>query len=475
MKKLICSFLFVLISLCAFAEKTPVKSLYSYKLENGLSLFVVENHAVPLTYIEITVRCGGYTQTPENVGIFHLYEHMMFKGNSLYKSAAELDRVTSDMGVSDRNGTTDIERVNYFFTVPSELTEKGLEFWNAAIRFPNLDKKELENEKKVVISEINGKNGDPQYKVYKALINAMFPENQHTVDSAGTEEFIKKATVKQLKEIQKNFYIPNNSALFVAGDVNPDEVYEMAKKIFGSWKKGRDPFAKGIVRHTQTPFSAPELYVQPLDTISKDIACVDVEFRGPDAAYNQNDTYAADFMLSVLNQPEGRFMNSLINDGGIGVPSSDYIGTGYYTRKTCSTMNFSVIIVSPEEDLPERAQYFASVLPDAVKDAVENLSSAEIKKIGQMVEDSAVIQRQTAASLAEILRVWWTVADENYYYTYNEKLRSVSVQELSDFVDRYISGRQPLICVLVNPEVFEETRSSFEKAGFKLCFEDKKN
>ena len=120
--------MFVLISLCAFAEKTPVKSLYSYKLENGLSLFVVENHAVPLTYIEITVRCGGYTQTPENVGIFHLYEHMMFKGNSLYKSAAELDRVTSDMGVSDRNGTTDIERVNYFFTVPSELTEKGLCF-----------------------------------------------------------------------------------------------------------------------------------------------------------------------------------------------------------------------------------------------------------------------------------------------------------------------------------------------------------
>lgn len=60
--------------LAAFAEKTPVKSLFHYELENGLSLFVAENHSVPLSYIEIAVRCGAYTQTAENAGLFHLYE-----------------------------------------------------------------------------------------------------------------------------------------------------------------------------------------------------------------------------------------------------------------------------------------------------------------------------------------------------------------------------------------------------------------
>src|SRR5574344_1326252 len=132
-------------TLC-FAEKTPVENLYEYKLDNGLELFVMENHAAPLTYIEIAVKAGGIAQTKETAGLFHLYEHMMFKGNSKYPTAAAVQRAINDMGVASWNGSTGAEYVNYFFTVPSHLTKEGLEFWSAAIRDPLFDSKELDNE-----------------------------------------------------------------------------------------------------------------------------------------------------------------------------------------------------------------------------------------------------------------------------------------------------------------------------------------
>lgn len=100
-----------------YAEKTPVEDLYSYTLDNDLSLFVAEDHSVPLVYIDIAVRAGATTQTPETAGLFHLYEHMMFKGNELYPNAAAVQRAVKDMGVSKWNAFTQVDCVHYYFTL----------------------------------------------------------------------------------------------------------------------------------------------------------------------------------------------------------------------------------------------------------------------------------------------------------------------------------------------------------------------
>ena len=91
---------------CLSAQETAVSSLFHYTLENGLELFVMENDSAPLAYIEIAVKAGAVTQTPENAGLFHLYEHMMFKGNEKYPNQKEAYSALNKMGVSDWNGTT---------------------------------------------------------------------------------------------------------------------------------------------------------------------------------------------------------------------------------------------------------------------------------------------------------------------------------------------------------------------------------
>ena len=88
-KKIFVLFLLFSLNALLFASgKNLGNNLTEYKLENGLTVFVAENHSVPLAYIEIAVKAGAVTQTKETAGLFHLYEHMMFKGNSRFPDSA---------------------------------------------------------------------------------------------------------------------------------------------------------------------------------------------------------------------------------------------------------------------------------------------------------------------------------------------------------------------------------------------------
>ena len=229
LKKTISLIVFTSVLAFVFSESTNIPGLYRYKLDNGLELFVAENNSAPLAYIEIAVRAGAVTQTPQNAGLFHLYEHMMFKGNEKYADQNAFTNAANEMGRIDENGTTGVDRVNYYFTIPASLVRRGLEFWSYAIRTPKLDETELENEKAVVLSEINADFTDPSHIRSAALFKTMFPKSPWRLSPSGDPAVIKSATPENLREIQNNYYIPSNSAIFVGGDVEHDEVFQYVK------------------------------------------------------------------------------------------------------------------------------------------------------------------------------------------------------------------------------------------------------
>lgn len=191
----------------------------------------MENDSAPLAYIEIAVCAGAVTQTKENAGLFHLYEHMMFKGNAKYANQKEAYAALNKMGVSDWNGTTSIDRVNYFFTIPAKLVRDGLEYWSYAIRTPLIDAQELENEKSVVLSEIEGGMSEPGRIFGAGVFKTLFPDSPWKLDTSGSPQIIKNATKEQMIQIQKEYYVPQNAALFVGGAVKAADVYSLVKEI----------------------------------------------------------------------------------------------------------------------------------------------------------------------------------------------------------------------------------------------------
>ncbi len=147
MRSLISSVLLLGFAVPAAAQE----SIASHILDNGLEVIVIENQAVPLVTIELDVKNGAYTETPEYDGLSHLYEHMFFKANHVIPSQERYLQRLRQLGAA-WNGTTSAERVNYDITVGTDSLLPGMQFMEDAIRFPLFLQDELERERPVVLA-----------------------------------------------------------------------------------------------------------------------------------------------------------------------------------------------------------------------------------------------------------------------------------------------------------------------------------
>jgi len=225
----------------AAAAPATVGPVAHRTLANGLEVFVVQNSAVPLATVCLAFRGGASAQTPETAGLFHLYEHMLFAANEKYPNQAAFTAALKRMGVSNWNGATSSEYINYYITVPSDRVEQGVEFWSWAVRKPVFDAAKLEAEKDVVINEIRGYHTDPNHIMENALESRMFPLAPWRKNIDGPEENIDAATPAQLESLRRSWYIPRNTALMIGGDVAPERGFALAEKWFGDWSGGDRP------------------------------------------------------------------------------------------------------------------------------------------------------------------------------------------------------------------------------------------
>ncbi len=452
------------------AEATTVQDVYHYTLDNGLEVFIAENSNVPLTYIELAVKGGGISQTEDTVGLFHLYEHMIFKGNSKFPTAAAVQKAINDMGVPSWNGSTANEYVNYFFTVPSDLTYEGLEFWSYAVREPLLNEREFQNEKKVVIAELEGGYAEPSRIFYNALYKFGFPKSPWQFDPGGTIENIKRSTLAELIDMKNTYYVPNNTALFIGGDVEHEEVYQMVKEIYGDWERASDPWANKDYLVKNEEFENQTYLVYPNEQVSPAIAQVSIFYRGPDGERDLESTYAADVYLTAAANPESNFIKNITSVKELMVPTSDYISTGFLTSRHGSIMSFSAALLAPESNIVDRTFLFSNTITETIVPRIisdeQYFTQAQYDSATQRLRDSQIYERQTAQGLLSTLRFFWIATNSDYYFNYLDNLEKVKASDISELFETYINDKNSMIMVSINPDIFEAQREDFEKAGF---------
>lgn len=453
----------------AAGEKTKISGLHKFKLDNGLELYVAENHNVPLAYIEVAVRAGAVAQKKETAGLFHLYEHMMFKGNALYEDAASLNRALGDLGVTEHNGTTSTDRVNYYFTIPSEKLEEGLAFWNAAIRSPKITEKEFENEKKVVLSEIEGDQSNPSFVLHYFMNLKLFPEKPYRTDPRGTFDIVRNATVAQMREMQKEFYIPCNSAVFVGGDVDPDETYELVKKIFGSWKNNGYGIPEKGTMAKKNPLDKAEFIVMPFDKISPSLAQIQVVMRGPDIDFDYEDVLSLMYFYYQMDKPDSLLKTELASNKEYSIPDPTYVSTLMSPGRQNTLAGFYALVLNPEDDLAGRAEKMMrevvdEIYPKAVSDK-KLFAGTELKKYAESNMDYVIRASETAEGLIHLASQSWA-AGEMQYFLDEVKLPSIKQKKVQEAVEKYFADENPLVCVLVNPAVYEKTKNEFAEKGY---------
>ncbi len=403
-------------------------------LDNGLQVLVVENHAVALATALVAVRNGAFTQEPREAGLAHLYEHVIFRAfkNSPSAFAQEVAAINGTY-----NGSTAEEVATYYVIAPSENVDKAMSLLGELLpraRFVSID---LEEERPVVLDELAREQSDPERVLYRRVGQELWGDAWHRRDVIGDSASLANITLDRVKETFERYYVPNNSALVVTGDVSSAEVLAAAERYFGEWPRGPDPFS-GSTAAPFEPLSGHRLVALPESV--QDFSIV-VEFLGPSVRTDTADTYAADALVAVLNEPTSRFQQRLVASGMF-----QYLDARYRTLNDVGHITFS------GKTTPERARGAVDALIAALDQPTVLLAiSDEDLAIGRKRQalGSALALEQTA-TLAPNLGYWWATAGIDYYLSYHERLNQQTRNDLRRFAERYLM-KQPRAIGLLGP------------------------
>jgi zinc protease len=410
----------------------------SRTLANGLEVIVIENHAVPLVTVELNVKNGAYTESAEYTGLSHLYEHMFFKANRTIPSQEKYLERTNELGASF-NGTTSEERVNYFITLGVDSLEAGLHFMHDAIRYPLFLQDEMLRERPVVIGEFDRAESSPFFHMARGADTLLWtPEYYTRKNPIGQRDVILSATPEKMRIIQERFYVPNNTALILSGDITPERGFELAQRVFGAWPRGADPFATPVPDPPPLTGNKAVIVEQPVNTVT-----VEVKWQGPSVTTDREATYAADLLSQVLSNPTSAFQKALVESGlAFGA------GFSYYTQMHTGPISISAQ-TTPDKALALHAAMLAEVekLDDPGYITAEQLAAAKTQ-----VRVAETYGREQASTFAHTVGFWWAIAGLDYYLSYTDNMQRVDTSDFADFARRFMIGKPSVNAVMISPE-----------------------
>jgi zinc protease len=423
----------------AAPARLPEANLISQVLPNGLEVIILEDHSIPLVTIELAVRNGSYTEPPEPTGLSHLYEHMFFKQNRAIANAEEYLRRIGQMGIA-YNGTTREEVVDYYFTTTSPNIRTAMQFMKDAARYPLFDEREFGREKEVVIGEIDRNESNPFFYLNQEMNQRLFFRYPSRKNPLGNRQTVGGSTTEMMRTIQQRYYVPNNSALVLTGDVNPQEVIKMAQEFYGDWaKREKDPFVEfPLVEHPPLPKSEGAVILQPVQNV-----IINIGWQGPSIGKDNPATYAADVFSFILRQPNSRFQRNLVDTGLVtGVDLS------YYTQRNVGP------IALIAQTTPDKAQAAIKALYQEVShfNDKDYFTDEELESAKALLEADDLYSREKLSDYTHTLSFWWASTGLDYFRGYLPRLRATSRADISRYVTTYIQGKPHVGLALMSNE-----------------------
>ncbi|HEV2864168.1 MAG TPA: pitrilysin family protein [Pyrinomonadaceae bacterium] len=210
-----------------------------FVLDNGLTLLVHEDHSVPIVAVNIWYHVGSRNEKRGKTGFAHLFEHFFFNGSENYPHGFR--EAMDDLGANNRNGTTNVDRTNFFEDVPTSALERTLYLEADRMGFleGRISKEMLERERGVVQNEKRQGENAPYGRVGGEVGAKLYPySHPYSWSTIGTMEDLNAAALEDVKEWYKTFYGPNNAVVALAGDITPQRALELVTKYFGGIPPG---------------------------------------------------------------------------------------------------------------------------------------------------------------------------------------------------------------------------------------------
>ena len=284
-------------------DKLPPINVKEYKLKNGLTVLMHQDHSTPVVAVNMWYHVGSKNEAPGRTGFAHLFEHMMFQGSQNYVDGW---RAVDELG-GNVNGTTNEDRTYYYEAVPSNFLERTL--YMEADRMGNLlgamDQAKLDNQRDVVKNERRFRVDNVPYGTMgERISDIMYPEGHpYHWSVIGSMADLSAASIDDVKSFFRQYYVPNNTVMVLSGDFDEKQAKMWIDKYFGKIKAGAainrpspaQPQLSSIVR---------KVYEDPFAQLSR------VELVFPGVRQYAADEAALDILGNVLSSGRGSRLQS---------------------------------------------------------------------------------------------------------------------------------------------------------------------
>ncbi len=208
-------------------------------LKNGMKIMLKEIHTAPIISSWIWYRVGSRDEPTGKTGISHWTEHMQFKGTKQFP-ANMLDKAISREG-GRWNASTSHDSTRYFETMPADKIDLALRLEADRMTNSIFDAKEVASERTVIISEREGSENEPMFRLSEAMQNYAFRVHPYHHEIIGDMADLRTITRDDLYNHYRTYYVPNNAVLAIAGDFETKSMLKRIKELFGKIPKGQTP------------------------------------------------------------------------------------------------------------------------------------------------------------------------------------------------------------------------------------------
>ena len=459
-------FSMVLVGLVFFAalHAIPYDNVREYTLENGLTVFVLEDTSTPLIRVEYTARAGFSNQTKETCGFFKLYTR-------IFESTSQLDFDFAECNADSSR---------YVLTlVPSELENTFNTLAQNAFSISFSDdvlKKELSSLKKEVVEEAASAGGF----INAAIDSRVFSTAPWKHDSGVYPSLFNKTTVEQarniLRTISERYYTPQNSALFISGNVNADAILSLINDSFGYYYSSYSvPYKLNTAAIRNAPTYKTKKFVIHSSEISKDMTQVVMQYTG----LNIEET---ELVAQLLNNDNSFFKYNLVNQPTLNIPGNEYINAAGAHKKDSSRLIIQSLLQRPQGKNASSITSLdqAKLFIETVLGGIKETNYLEFYAAQMLTSSNLSASNSSSTDFMTNLASYWALQPQDSFIedVLEETQKSLTARNLFSQEEKItgidfatiiskLEAEDPYIFVIINTDDFKKNKSKYTGAGFE--------
>ncbi|MDH7603108.1 MAG: pitrilysin family protein [Armatimonadota bacterium] len=426
---------FALVSLLAPACRAQFGMPTVTKMGNGLTVILLEDHSSELVAVDVWVRAGSANETPKNNGVSHFIEHLIF-GSTLKRRAGDMDLEMESVG-GVLNARTSRDWAHFYTTVSSRYLSKALDVLADALMNAQFPEHEIQRERLILLDEISRLETDPVEVCKTAIASAVFGAHPYGLPIQGTTDSIKMITRDDIISYYHQYYTPNNTAIVIVGDIEPQKALSEVGKAFQGWSNpAQQPTkfqdvelpSRQTVKRVESPFKN---------------AYITIGFLGPRGSDYQ-DVCAVDVLLSYLGYGyrswlEEEIMNKLA--------LADAVSADFLTQRERGMITIFAATT------PANLEKVQSLVMEKIVDIrTRGIPEASISLAKRSLLGRYAFQNETVEGMANSFGFYFAVSEPQFAVTYIGCVQSITNEDVIRAAQKYLDPERAIILILAPKE-----------------------